>query len=67
MKIETINERLVLTASEGMVLTNGTIYGTEIYLAVGNTADGFYEITRMLYNQIMKEKEEKEKIMLNGM
>jgi predicted phosphoribosyltransferase len=63
MKIETVNERTVLTASEGMVLTNGTIYGTEIYLAVGMSFYDFYEITKEEYKQIL---EEQEKELLKG-
>ena len=38
-----MREKLVATA--GHVLTNGEIYGTEIYPGDGMTADAFYEIT----------------------
>ena len=37
-------DRKVLKASEGMILTNGEIYGSEIYLAEGIDANSFYEI-----------------------
>ena len=42
-------ERIVLTAKDGMVLTNGEIYGKEIYLAEGVSANSFYEITEDEY------------------
>jgi hypothetical protein len=46
-------ERKILTANEGMVLTDGEIYGKEIYLAEGISVDIFYEITQAEYDEII--------------
>lgn len=46
--------RKVIYADEGKVLTNGTIYGTRIYLAEGMSADAFYEISAEEYAAIME-------------
>ena len=54
MKTETI-VRTKLTAGEGMILTNGEIYGTEIFLAEGMNADDFREITREEYEEKLAE------------
>lgn len=37
-------ERIVLKASPGMVYTNGEIYGKEIYLGEGMSAEDFREV-----------------------
>ena len=42
-------ERKTLNANEGMILTNGEVYGTQIFLAEGVDASAFYEITREEY------------------
>lgn len=49
-----------LIATEGMVLTNGEIYGVEIYLADGISADDFYEITDAEYEKICEEQMKEE-------
>lgn len=49
-----------LTAAEGMVLTNGTIYGRVIYLPAEQTVDTFFEITEEEYNNVLEEKRRKE-------
>lgn len=43
-------KRRILTASDGMVLTNGTVYGKVIYLAVGADESGWREIPEEEYN-----------------
>lgn len=53
---ETIT-RIKLTASEGMVLTNGETYGTEIFLHAGDDGSAYHEITRAEYDAIMAEQE----------
>lgn len=50
--------RTVLYADEGKILTNGEIYGRQIFLAVGETAEDYYEITEAEYEEILKEQEE---------
>jgi hypothetical protein len=51
MKQETIT-RIKLTASNGKVLTNGTEYGREIFLAETESADNWHEITEKEYAEI---------------
>lgn len=43
MKQDTI-EIKVLTASEGMVLTNGETYSTKVYLGINDSPDNWHEI-----------------------
>lgn len=44
--------RKILTAEEGMVLTNGTVYGKVIYLAIGADESEYYSITEAEYKEI---------------
>lgn len=59
MKVETIIRKKI-TASEGMVLTDGEIYGRTIYLAEGKSEADFYEISEEQYQEKMKEEESDE-------
>ena len=49
--------RTSIKAHDGMVLTNGEIYGTEIFLADGLKAEDFHEITRAEYDALIAEAE----------
>lgn len=53
-----MKSRIILYADAGKVLTDGEIYGTEIYLGEDRTANEFREITVDEYNEILKAKEE---------
>jgi hypothetical protein len=44
--------RTSIKAHDGMMLTNGEIYGTEIFLAEGMSKDDFHEITLEEYKEI---------------
>ena len=48
-------ERVILTASEGMILTDGEIYGTKVFLAEERSAEEFYEISREEYEQSLEQ------------
>lgn len=47
-----MSNKTVLYASEGKLLTDGTIYGKMIYLADGVDPYKFYEITEEEYQDI---------------
>ena len=51
-------ELIKLTASKGMVLTNGEAYGKEIYLGCNDSPDNWSEITDAEYEEILKQQEE---------
>lgn len=53
-------ERKIIKASDGMVLTNGNIYGRTIYLAEGLNESDFYEITE---DEFKKHKPKKQKFL----
>ena len=59
MEISTIEIKKI-TASEGMVLTNGEAYssvGGSVYLGTNDSADNWREITEEEYNDIVAEQE----------
>ena len=37
--------RLKMTATEGMILTNGETYGVEVYIGTGDSPDNWWEIS----------------------
>lgn len=47
--------RTILTASEGMILTDGEIYGTKIFLAEGRDPKDFYEIPLEEYEKMVEQ------------
>lgn len=49
-----------LTASEGYVLTNGDVYGKEVYLGVNDSAANWHEITDAEYAGILEKLEQVE-------
>lgn len=49
---------ITLYADEGMILTDGEIFGTTIQLAENRTADGIKEISLDEYNRILEAEEE---------
>lgn len=47
-----------IIAKEGMILTDGQIYGRIIYIADDVDVNSFYEITEKEYNKITEEEEQ---------
>ena len=47
--------RVRLTASDGMILTDGVIYGRELFLATTADKESFYEIAIEEYETMLKE------------
>ena len=50
--------RKILYADEGKILTNGEIYGKQIFLADGVSEEGFREITEEEHEKIIAMQEE---------
>ena len=50
-------ERNVLRASDGMIITNGKVYGKTIYLSTDADASKFYEITKEEYEKILESRD----------
>ena len=50
--------RIILYADEGKVLTNGEIYGKQIFLEEGLSGDDFYEISQEVYDTLFSDEEE---------
>ena len=46
-------ERIKLIASEGYVLTNGEVYGQEVYLGIYDSPENWHEITDAQYAEIL--------------
>lgn len=57
MKQETIT-RIKLTATDGMVLTNGKTYGRVVFIGVNDSAENWHEITEAEYEELTKEETE---------
>lgn len=53
-----MNERVILTADEGMVLTDGVNYGRTIYLAEGDDPATYYQITESEYEAILEREQD---------
>lgn len=52
-----MSELRKLTASEGIVFTNGEAYGKEIYLGINDSPENWHEITDEEYAKIIAEQE----------
>lgn len=50
--------RKVLYADENMMLTNGEVYGSVIYLAENDEGKDFYEISQAEYDEIQRKEAE---------
>ena len=46
-----------LVAAEGMLYTDGYIFGEKIYLGINDTPANYWEITKEEYENILREQE----------
>ena len=52
-----MRKMITIYADEGKVLTDGSVYGTTISLAEGESAEKFYEITKEEHDKMIEESE----------
>ena len=55
-----------LTAAEGMVLTNGDVFATELWLGDWDSAENWREITKAEADALQEAKMAEEGVMPNG-
>lgn len=55
--VKEIIEVTKLTASDGMILTNGEAYAKEAYLGSNDSAENWHEITMTEYEELTAEPE----------
>lgn len=60
MKKTIENGVIVLTADDGMKLTNGEAFGTIVHLGVNDSADNWHEVTETEAEKMMEEVEKEE-------
>lgn len=48
---------IMLTADEGMMLTNGEVYGKTVVLGTGNSPESYREITEAEYKTLIDERD----------
>lgn len=53
-----MKKRVVLFADQDKVLTNGQVYGKQVFLAESESAGDYYEITAQEYEKIKTANEE---------
>lgn len=69
MEFSVITENITITklkASEGMTLTNGDVFGKEIYLGKGDSADNWYEISDEEAERIQTERDSANELLSVG-
>ena len=54
---KTIIELTKITASNGMMLTNGETFSKEVFLGVNDSPDNWHEIPEEEYKKIIEEQE----------
>ncbi len=50
--------RVVIFADEGKILTNGEVFGRQIFLAEGELISDYHEITEERYEEVMAKQTE---------
>ena len=56
--IQEVITKVVITADDGKILTNGETYAKKLVLGDWDKSENYHEITEEEYNEIMVEQEE---------
>lgn len=52
-----MKQRIILVADSGKVITDGKIYGRQIFLSEDRSAEDFFEISEEAYHRLYDESE----------